>query len=110
MATVFKSMNELTEYLEQIEARIKTLEQENERLRAIQPARESADGNAIAKYVSRYIPQTDLLSPSFFKRAFAVWGHFFVANFLISLVFLVLYLCLMMAVFGFSFGNLIQTQ
>jgi hypothetical protein len=76
LTTLFNNMSELNAYLEKIEGRIKTLEEENERLRAIQPARESVDGNGIARYVSRALPRTNLLSPSFFKRSFTVWGHF----------------------------------
>jgi hypothetical protein len=110
MAQAFKSMSELTEYLEKLEARVRSLEQENELLRPAPPAGASLDGNAIARYVSRSLPQTSLLSPSFFKRAFTVWGHFFVANLVISLFFFVLYACLMMAIFGSTFGNLIQNQ
>lgn len=30
------------------------------------------------------LPRTSLLSHSFFKRSFTVWGHFFVANFIID--------------------------
>ncbi|MBF4509874.1 MAG: hypothetical protein ISP10_05315 [Aeromicrobium sp.] len=32
------------------------------------------------------LPQTKLVNPSFLSRAFAVWGHHFVAQLLISLV------------------------
>jgi len=31
------------------------------------------------------VPNIKLLSPNFLARAFAVWGHFFVANLLISI-------------------------
>lgn len=110
MAHAFESMSELTEYLEKLEARIRSLEQENELLRPAPPAGDSLDGNAIARYVSRSLPQTSLFSPSFFKRAFTVWGHFFVANLIISLFFFILYACLMVAIFGSTFGNLIQNQ
>jgi hypothetical protein len=103
----FKNMNELVEYLGTLEERIKTLEAENRSLRAIQP-KNDMDGNAIAKAVSRYIPQTDLLSPGFLKRAFAVWGHFFVANFIVSLIAFLIYACLMMVMFGSLLGSAAQ--
>jgi hypothetical protein len=48
--------------------------------------------------VATFLPLTNIVHPSFLKRAFAVWGHFFVANFLISLPFLLLELCLFMTV------------
>lgn len=103
----FKNMNELVEYLGTLEERIKTLEAENNSLRAIQP-RNEVDGNVIAKYVARYIPQTDLVNPGFLKRAFAVWGHFFVANLIISFIAFLIYACLMMVMFGSLLGSASQ--
>jgi hypothetical protein len=32
------------------------------------------------------LPQTKLVSPSFMSRAFAVWGHYFVAQLIISII------------------------
>lgn len=32
------------------------------------------------------LPNTSVVAPSFMKRAFAIWGHAFVANFVISLI------------------------
>ncbi len=32
------------------------------------------------------LPQTKVVSPSFFARAFAIWGHYFVAQFIIGVV------------------------
>ena len=107
MAQQFKNMNDLVEYLGTLEERIKTLEAENSTLPAIQPKSE-IDGNMIARVVSRYIPQTGLISPSFLKRSFTVWGHFFVANLIIGTIFGIIYACLMMVMFGSIFGNLIQ--
>lgn len=105
----FKSMNELVEYLGQLEERVKTLEVENGRLRAVTPVQESVDGKAIARFVSASLPQTNLLSPGFLKRAFAVWGHFFVANLLISIVVMAVYLCFVMVLFGSVLGGLPRT-
>lgn len=110
MVQQFKSMNELVEYLGTLEERIKILEAEKEKLPAPLPIKESIDGNTIAKYVSRYMPQTNLVSPNFFTRAFAVWGHFFVANLTVGLVIGIGYACLMMVMFGSIFGSLIQSQ
>jgi hypothetical protein len=104
----FSNMNELVEYLGSLENRVKALETENTNLRAIQPKSKSVDGNAIARYVSRVLPQTSLLSNGFFKRAFAVWGHFFVASLIIGTILGILYTCLMIAMFGSMFGNFVQ--
>lgn len=110
MIQQFKNMNDLAEYLGTLDERIKILESENANLRAIQPKSESMDGNIIAKYVSRYLPQTDLVSPGFLKRAFAVWGHFFVANLIIGIIAGIAYTCLMMVMFGSIFGSLLQNS
>ena len=104
----FKSMNELVEYLGNLEERVKTLETENTNLRAIQPKTESVNENAIGKAVARMLPQSNLFHPSFWKRSFTVWGHFFVANLIIGTVVGIAYLCLVMVLFGSSFGSLIQ--
>ena len=43
-------------------------------------------GNYIERQMPA-LPNTSLLSPRFLSRAFAVWGHYFVASFLISIPF-----------------------
>ena len=105
----FKSMNELIEYLSTFEQRLQMLEVENRRLRAIAPSKaNNVDGNLISKYVFRALPQTNLLNPSFLKRAFAIWGHFFVSNLIIGIIGGIIYACLMMILFGSLFDSIIQ--
>jgi hypothetical protein len=106
----FSNMNELVVYLEKVEARINSLEAENAKLRAETAMGENVDRNAIARMVAGYLPHTSLLSPSFFKRAFAVWGHFFVANLIITIIVGIAYACLMMVLFGSIFGSLVQSS
>jgi hypothetical protein len=67
------------------------------------------DGNVIARYISRSLPQTNPLSPGFLKRAFAVWDHFFVANLIIGSIVFAGYLCLMMALLGSILGSFSKT-
>ncbi|MBM3150976.1 MAG: hypothetical protein FJZ96_02020 [Chloroflexi bacterium] len=74
----FRNMNELTEYLSALETRIVTLESENGKLK-----RYITDLGGDAQ---KMLPKTGLLSPAFMQRAFAVWGHYFVAQLIISLV------------------------
>lgn len=105
----FKSMNELVSYLGSLEERLNTLEAENEKLRKIAPPREMVNEKAIEKVVLDYLPDTNLIDHSFWKRAFTVWGHFFVANLIVSLVFFILYACLMMVMFGSILGNISQS-
>ena len=110
MEQAFKTMDELVAYLGTLEERIKTLETENVNLRAIQPRSEAVDGNLIARYVAHALSQTNILSRGFFKRAFAIWGHFFVANLIIGIIVGAAYLCLMMVLFGSMFGGLLHNS
>ena len=50
------------------------------------------------------LPKTALLSPNYLARAFAVWGHYFVANLIIGLAISIPLLCLMglLMLFGIS--------
>jgi hypothetical protein len=45
--------------------------------------------------LERRVPLTGILAPDFLRRAFTVWGHYFVANLIIGLC--------VAAVFGFFF-------
>jgi hypothetical protein len=102
MLQQFKSMNELVEYLGRLEGRLQALEQENQQLRLAPPPASpaSVDERTIAKMVASFLPLTNIVHPSFLKRAFAVWGHFFVANLIISIPFTILYFCLLTMVFS----------
>jgi len=97
-----------------LEERLINLEIEKEKLQAIasprEVVREIVNEEAIERVVLDYLPDTNLMDHSFLKRAFAVWGHFFVANLIIGILVGVAYACLMMAVFGSVFGNLVQSQ
>ena len=84
MSPQFNNMNDLTSYLEAMENRVKTLEGQNEFLKQSIVA---SVGEA-----SRALPKTKLLSWSFFQRAFAVWGHNFMAQLIISLGLILIFL------------------
>ena len=77
MSPQFNNMNELTGYLEAMENRVKTLEGQNESLSHALTELGGEDKEAL--------PKTNLLSRKFLARAFTVWGHYFVAQLLISL-------------------------
>jgi len=100
MLQQFKSMNELVEYLGKLEERLKCLEEENQKLRAIPASTSNIDEHTIAKYVATFLPLTNIVHPNFLKRAFAVWGHFFVANLIISIPLTILYCCLLAVMFN----------
>jgi hypothetical protein len=99
MLQKFKSLDELVQYLATLEERVQYLEEEDQRLRSapvLASTTTSVDERTIAKMVASFLPLTNIVHPSFLKRAFAVWGHFFVANFLISIPFTILYFCVVM--------------
>ena len=109
MSQQFKNMQDLVAYLSTLEQRISKLQTENAGLRAEINQMSHDSESAIAKFnLRRTFPQTNLISPNFLKRAFTVWGHFFVANLIISVIVGLIYACLMMALFGSLFGNLIH--
>jgi len=76
MPPQFNNMNDLTNYLTALEDRVRTLESQNESLK-----RYVTDLGGDAQ---KMLPKTSLLSPSFIQRAFAVWGHYFVAQLIIG--------------------------
>jgi hypothetical protein len=53
------------------------------------------------------LPNIKLISPNFLARAFAVWGHFFVANLLISIAISCLFVILGL-IMGASFFTIFQ--
>jgi hypothetical protein len=64
------------------------------------------EGQAMVKQ-NAAVPNIKLLSPNFLARAFAVWGHFFVANLLISIAVSCLFVILGL-VMGASFFSIFQ--
>ena len=94
MALKFANMNELVNYLELLEKRIQTLETENTDLRS--------QKDSLKEYIQelsgdaqKLLPKTGLVSSSFIQRAFTVWGHYFVAQLIISVPIACLYFILM---------------
>ena len=51
---------------------------------------------------------SNLQSPNFLKRAFAVWGHHFIAQFIISIIFGIIGFCISL-VFGTSLLAIVQS-
>ena len=84
MSPEFKNMNELTVYLGSLEERILSLERENQ---ALQTQKESLTHyiEELGGDAQKLLPKTGLLSTSFIQRAFTVWGHYFVAQLIISI-------------------------
>ena len=89
----FKSARELAEYLSNVDERLERLETENRKLKK-KIKIETREVNNDLDHIYEIFSVTNLFSKNFLKRAFAVWGHFFVANLLISIVAVVVYFLL----------------
>ena len=83
MPPQFNNMNELTTYLNTLDDRVKTLERQNE---SLQRYITELGGDA-----QKMLPKTSLLSNSFIQRAFAIWGHYFVAQLIIAIPIMCIY-------------------
>ncbi len=100
MSPQFNNMNDLTTYLNALEERIKTLESQNDSFR-----RYITDLGGDAQ---KMLPKSSLLSSSFIQRAFAVWGHYFVAQLIISIPIVCIYLIFIFAILRGE-GNFLPT-
>jgi hypothetical protein len=90
MSPQFSNMNELTAYLDSLEERILSLERENQ---SLQTQKESLNRyiQELGGDAQKLLPKTGLLSTSFIQRSFTVWGHYFVAQLIISLPIMCIY-------------------
>ncbi len=95
----FNNLNELTSYLTHLENRIEVLESQNQ---AHQETieRMASENRSLADFIREMIPKTTLFSRSFMLRAFTVWWHYFVAQFLIALGIFVLVFVISLLAFG----------
>jgi hypothetical protein len=84
MPPQFNNMNELTSYLARLEDRVMTLENQNQSLNRYIT---EMGGDA-----GKMLPKTSLISSSFIQRAFAVWGHYFVAQLIIGIPIFCIYM------------------
>ncbi len=78
MSDSSNSLNELQVQLEQLNSQIEQL-QEQLQVQAVE----------LAELQGR-VPNTNIISPKFLSRAFAVWGHYVVAGFIIAIPFICL--------------------
>jgi hypothetical protein len=89
----FHSQAELVNYLETLERRVQQLEQESSSFKTdLSVTGSSPVPIQVQRWLERFIPHTGLFSSSFLARSFTVWGHYFVAQLIISAGFLVVYL------------------
>ena len=93
----FRNLTELSSYLERLEARVSGLEADNANLR-----HQLKQTQASRFKTERGLPDTALVSDSFFSRAFAVWGHYFIAQLIIGVPIFLCYLIVMFTVLSNS--------
>ena len=75
------------EYIFNLEKRIMILESELHR-----NSKEISELYSLFDTALNRIPESNLISNDYLKRSFAVWGHYFVAQLIISIPFICLYL------------------
>ena len=85
---IFRNMSELTTYLSTVEKRMINLEDENKKLRH---ELNRVIGDTRFK-TERGLPNSGIVSHSFWTRAFTIWGHYFVAQLIISIPLVLCYL------------------
>ena len=93
-------MQELVNYLGVLEKRILSLEEDNKELK------DAVNEVSNETLINSRLPQTNLLNSSFLSRAFAVWGHFFVSNLVISIILSVIYFLIIVVLLGSVLGNI----
>ena len=91
----FTSQQELIDSLNALENRMVHTEGENKLLREAVRHLQQRDLSMKALNPPQ-LPRLALLSPKFITRAFAVWGHYFVAQLIIGSVLFALYLVIIM--------------
>jgi hypothetical protein len=101
-------MNDLVDYLNQLERRINDLEVENSDLRAKITSIDNRSLDVIA-FVKDHWPQTGLVSSSFWMRAITVYGHYFVIQLFIGILMLIVYLLVLAPIITSALSSLLQT-
>ncbi|HQN03947.1 MAG TPA: hypothetical protein PK174_00890 [Anaerolineaceae bacterium] len=98
----FSNMTEMLSYLNNLENRIIALESENRILKSRADTFSKGDRLTVQQEIDRYLPRTNILSSSYISRAFAVWGHYFVAQLVIGVGMAFIYLIIAVVILGMS--------
>jgi hypothetical protein len=101
----FRSQSEMIDYLAVLENRLTQLEDQNQQQLTVI---ETLQSRPLPVPTDTHLPKTNLLNPNFLKRAFAVWGHYFVAQLMIGLVIAIIYLVILLVFF--AAGNFLFPQ
>ena len=98
----FSNMTEMLSYLDNLENRIIALESENRMLKERTDTSSRGDRLMLQEEIGRQLPRTNILSTSFIERAFAVWGHYFVAQLVIGVGMAFIYLIIAVVILAIS--------
>ncbi len=99
----FKSLGELENYLPAQDERITALETLNRQLRdkmEKSPINHEQIIDEIDDAIDDALPNSSIFSHNFLTRAFAIWGHYFVAQLMIGLIVLAVYLVIFVVILG----------
>ncbi|PKN84317.1 MAG: hypothetical protein CVU46_14490 [Chloroflexi bacterium HGW-Chloroflexi-8] len=95
-----KTISDLNSYLTTLETRLSALERENMGLKNM--VNHISHNVASLPNETVRLPRTGLVSKSFFKRSFTVWGHYFFAQLLIAIFIAIGYAVVVLAILGIS--------
>ena len=98
---VFSTPDELSEYLVKQEKRIDELESNNQKLTDYIRSN-YARKDELKTLVLDIVPFSNLFSKNYLTRAFAVWGHYFVAQLIIGLCVGAVYLVIIFVLLIFA--------
>lgn len=90
----FKSMNELIQFLNDLEHKIDVLEEQNAALRSDVEELSNKNSNLV-QFLKDSWPKTSLFHKSFWVRALVIFGHNLVIQLIIGVFFFILYLVLL---------------
>ncbi|NSW52169.1 MAG: hypothetical protein HPY85_06670 [Anaerolineae bacterium] len=104
-----KTVKDLVNILSELQTRVEQLEGENDALR--QALNDKVTKKETVQLLSRLdgirLPKSGVFSDSFLVRAFSIYGHWFVANLLISIV-LSVFFFILFSIIGASITNAIM--
>lgn len=90
-ANQFKNMNELIQYLNDLEQRINVVEEQNLSLRTSMEEL-SGKNSSLVEFLKDSWPKTSLFHRSFWVRALVIFGHNLVIQLIIGVILFIIYL------------------
>jgi hypothetical protein len=95
----FKTHEDLINFLTNQERRISNLEKANAELIG-EIKKRFIQKEELPAMLSNVIPKTGLFNQSFIKRAFSVWGHYFVAQLFLAAIVMAFYFVVFILLLG----------